>query len=127
MTLQQLRQVIANGYSFTEPTQVTKARAGYKVENNSALEFFSRCMVRRYGPISGNDVCTVSHIYDEYWRWYSQIYGDRYRKSWKDFYRDIAAHLGTTFADMKTPRRGNGVYLREWTINPQALEEFKAF
>lgn len=122
-----LRQVIANGYSFTEPTQVTKARAGYKVENNSALEFFSRCMVRRYGPISGNDVCTVSHIYDEYWRWYSQIYGDRYRKSWKDFYRDIAAHLGTTFADMKTPRRGNGVYLREWTINPQALEEFKAF
>ncbi len=118
-----LRAVIDRGYRFTETQELKDARAEYRLENNTALEFFNTCMKRRQRPPKNNDPITVRKVYIAYCRWYDQNYGKQYRKSKKDFFKAIADSLGTTYEEM-TMQNAKGTILRDYGPDATAWEEY---
>ena len=116
------RRVIKRGYRFIEPKSSLAIRADYQSENNSALEFFRNFMMKRTDAIAKNDQFTVRKIYQIYDEWYTASYGVRYQKSQKEFFKSIAGYLETSYDEMKT-RYGNGIYLKDYTINEAACAE----
>jgi P4 family phage/plasmid primase-like protien len=116
------KEVILRGYRFTEPESTKAERQDYQAENNSALEFFRNFMTKRKGSIAKNDQFTVKKIYQIYDEWYTTNYGMRYVKSQKEFFKAIAGYLETSYDEMKT-RYGNGVYLKDYTIDEDACKE----
>lgn len=119
-----LQTVIANGYRFSEPEGMKESRRNYRVENNTALEFFENCMEERTGPIKKDDKYTVAKIYRCYTDWYRKVYGKSYWKSKKEFFRDIASAAGGAYADMQI-RLARGVYLKDYTVSAAAIDEFE--
>lgn len=117
------REVIRRGYRFTEPKSIAEERWDYKVENNTALEFFTTFMQKRKGPVKRDDPYTVTKVYEAYKSWYQQVYGDFYRKSKKKFFTAIADSLGTRYEDM-TVTNAKGTVLRDYTPIPEAWGEY---
>ncbi len=117
------RAVIERGYYFTETVQMKEERAEYRVENNTALEFFRTCMQPRKKPFKRDDPYTVKKVYMAYCTWYDINYGRQYRKSKKEFYRAIADSLGTTYEEMVC-ENFKGTVLRDYCPNPEAWDEF---
>lgn len=118
------KAVIDRGYMFTEPETMLKNRKNYRLENNSALEFWSTCMKPRKGLPKNNDPYTVTRIYNGYCRWYDQWYGKNYRKSKKEFFSAIADSLGMTY-DQMVMENSKGTILRDYCPNPDAWEEYE--
>ena len=71
---------------ITEPKSIAEERWDYKVENNTALEFFTTFMQKRQGLVKRDDPYTVTKVYEAYKSWYQQVYRDFYRKSKKKFF-----------------------------------------
>ncbi|MBR3019960.1 MAG: DNA primase [Clostridia bacterium] len=117
------REVIRRGYRFTEPKSIAEERWDYKVENNTALEFFTTFMQKRQGLVKRDDPYTVTKVYEAYKSWYQQVYGDFYRKSKKKFFTAIADSLGTRYEDM-TVTNAKGTVLRDYTPIPEAWGEY---
>lgn len=117
------REVIKRGYRFTEPESIATERREYKVENNTALEFFEDFLQKRQGPVKRDDPFTVTKVYDAYKSWYQQVYGDFYRKSKKKFFSAIADSLGVKYEDM-TVTNAKGTVLRDYTPRPDAWAEY---
>ena len=118
------RSVITRGYRFTEPEMMLESRRAYRVENNSALEFWETCMKPRKSLPRNNDPYTVTKIYHGYCRWYEQWYGKAYRKSKKEFFAAIADSLGTTY-DQMVMQNAKGTILRDYGPNAEAWEEYE--
>ena len=117
------RAVIDRGYRFTETQGLRDARAEYRIENNTALEFFNTCMKRRQRPPKNSDPITVKKVYTAYCRWYDMNYGKQYRKSKKEFYRAIADSLGVQYEDM-IMQNAKGTILRDYGPDAPAWEEY---
>ena len=122
-TVMAFRAVIERGYRFTEPESMLTNRKEYQIENNSALEFWAKCMKPRKGLPKNNDPFTVTKIYQGYCRWYEQWYGKQYRKSKKEFFAAIADSLGTTY-DAMVMQNAKGTILRDYGPNADAWEEY---
>ena len=118
------REVIKRGYRFTEPKSIAEERRDYKVENNTALEFFEDFMQKRQGPVKRDDPYTVTKVYEAYKTWYQQVYGDFYRKSKKKFFSAIADSIGSKYEDMIVTN-AKGTVLRDYTPNPDAWAEYQ--
>ena len=117
------RSVIERGYHFTETQEMMEARKDYRIENNTALEFFQTCMKPRRHLPKNNDPFTVKKVYTAYCRWYDQNYGKQYRKTKKEFFRAIADSLGTTYEEM-VMQNAKGTILRDYGPDADAWEEY---
>lgn len=117
------RAVVDRGYLFTEPEAMLNNRKEYRVENNSALEFWGNCMKPRTGLPRNNDPYTVTKIYQGYCRWYEQWYGKAYRKSKKEFFTTIADALGTSY-DKMVMKNAKGTILRDYGPNADVWKEY---
>ena len=116
-----LQQVVANGYRFSEPNSVSKARDTYMSENNTVISFYNECLTERtHGKIE--DSCSTGRIYKVYKAWcYDNNNG--YAKTAGDFRKTLADHLNTTFANM-TVKRNNGTYYRNYTLSIETKEQY---
>lgn len=118
-----LKQVIQNGYNFTEPQSVENARVIYMADNNTVISFFNECMqIRPLGKIK--DSCTTGRVYKVYKAWCMDN-NQGYAKTAKDFRNELADDLGTTFSDM-TVRRGNGgTFYSGYTLTDEAKATYQ--
>ena len=116
-----LRQVIANGYRFTEPEKVIAARKAYLEDTNTALAFFNECMTER-GNEKITDVCTTGKIYDVYKAW-CQDNNNGYAKTSKEFRDSIADYLGKQHSDLIIHTR-KGSFYRDYTLSANAREQY---
>lgn len=116
-----LRNVIANGYRFTEPDKVLAARQAYMEETNTALAFFNECIVERESE-KITDMCTTGKIFDVYKAW-CQDNNNGYSKTAKEFRDAIADHLGKEHSELVTHTR-NGSYYIGYTLSVNARERY---
>lgn len=117
-----LNQVILNGYEFSEPESVTRARSEYRAENSTVISFFTECMQERPdGKIRDN--CTTGRVYDVYKAWCADN-NHGYAKTAKEFRTELAEHLGTTFAEISTRRGIGGTFYRAFTLTTEAKQNY---
>ena len=118
-----LKQVIDNGYRFSEPPSVTKSRQAYMEDNNTVIAFFNECMVKRQG-VKITDECTTGKVYDVYKAWcYDNNNG--YAKSAREFRQELAAHLCRAYEELITRRGQGGNFYREYTLSPDTKYNYK--
>ena len=116
-----LQTVIRNGYRFSEPESVTAARERYMSENDTVVSFFEECMCPwPHGRI--NPHCTTGRIYRVYQAWCREN-NNGFAKTAKEFRETLAAHLGSTYADMTTRQKGN-TYYKDYALTLEAKEQF---
>jgi len=116
------RGVIANGYRFTEPPEVIEARKAYRHTNNTVIAFFEECMATRpEGKI--NDMCTTGRVYKVYKAW-CRDNNNGYAKTAREFRETLAAHLGTTFAEMTVRYGRGGNFYKNLTLTDTAKGEY---
>lgn len=118
-----LKQVIQNGYNFTEPQSVENARAIYMADNNTVIAFFNECMqIRPLGKIK--DSCTTGRVYKVYKAWCMDN-NHGYAKTAKDFRNELADYLGTTFSDMTVRRGKGGTFYSGYTLTDEAKATYQ--
>lgn len=116
-----LQTVIANGYCFSEPESVIKARDDYMCENNTVISFFEECMCRLpNGKIEKH--CTTGRIYKVYQGWCREN-NNGFAKSAKEFREALALHLGADYSELVTRQNGN-TYYKDYTLTPEAKQQF---
>ena len=120
------REVIRDGYRFHEPSDAEQIRKQYRIENNTALEFFVECMQKRTTPAPRNNPVTVDKIYSAYCCWYKTNYKDFYLKTRKEFWDDITDYLGKEYSEMKY-KGSQGICLLEYTLTQEAADEYGDF
>lgn len=113
-----LQTVIANGYCFSEPKRVSRAREEYMAENNTVISFFQECMC----PGKPNGYCTTGRVYRIYQAWCREN-NHGYAKTAKEFREALAGYLGGSFADVTTRQKGNTFY-RDYTLTQEAKDLF---
>lgn len=117
-----LQNVIANGYSFSEPESVTAARSKYISENSTVISFFEECMC----PLNGDKIdpnCTTGKIYKVY-QAYCRENNNGFAKTNKEFRDELADYLGTTYSEITKRQNGNS-YFRDYTLTDEAKEQFR--
>ena len=113
-----LKQVIQNGYNFSEPQCVEIARASYMTDNNTVIAFFNECMqIRPLGKIK--DSCTTGRVYKVYKAWCMDN-NHGYAKTAREFRNELAEYLGTTFSDMTVRRGKGGTFYSGYTLTDEA-------
>lgn len=120
-----LKNVISNGYVFTEPKIVIEARAEYMCENSTVISFFNECMEKRDSRESKRDTdrCTTSRIYNVYRAWcYDNNHN--YAKTAKEFRISLADYLNTTVKDMIV-RRNFGMTYRDYTLTEETRNVYR--
>lgn len=116
-----LQTVIRNGYRFSEPESVTKARETYQSENSTVITFFEECMCPwPDGKI--NHHCTTGRIYRVYQAWCREN-NNGFSRAAKEFREELAAHLGGTYQDITVRQKGN-TYYREYGLSAETKELF---
>ena len=116
-----LRNVIANGYIFSEPDSVKLARKVYRSENNTPLAFWSECMTERLGG-KIVDGCTTSKVYDVYKAWCADN-NHGYYKTAREFREEICSLLKSSWEDI-TVRRACGNVYRDYTLTADAKQTY---
>ena len=69
-----------------------------------------------------NRHCTTGRIYRVYQAW-CRDNNNGFAKTAKEFREDLAAHLGSTYAQMTTRQKGN-TYYRKYSLTPEAKEQY---
>ena len=116
------RDVIQNGYRFTEPQSVVDARREYRNRNNTVIAFFEECMTERpKGRI--NDNCTTSRVYKVYKAWCSDN-NNGYSKTAKEFRETFSAHLNGSFNELTVQRR-QGTFYKDYTLTDEAKQQYQ--
>jgi P4 family phage/plasmid primase-like protien len=118
-----LQTVITNGYTFSEPESVIAARSKYQATNSTVISFFEECMCRWPDGKIGGSCITTGAIHKAYLQW-CKANNNGYARSSKEFRDELAAYLGTTFAEMTTRRHGN-TYYKEWTLTTDTQDDYK--
>lgn len=115
-----LQTVLANGYRYSEPFEVEVARAEYRVENNSVIQFIQECMEPREEPglIGKFDCDTVTSVIRIYRKWCVQN-SNGYAKTKKEFKETYADYLNIPMDDAIV-RRGQGSYFAHYRVTQQA-------
>ena len=117
-----LRNVIGNGYRFTEPEKVAAARQAYQKETNTAVSFFLECMEERKA-LDILDGCTTGKIFSVYKAW-CQDNNNGYAKTAREFRDSIADHLGAAHADL-TIHMKKGTFYRGYTLTEEAKDQYR--
>jgi phage/plasmid-associated DNA primase len=116
-----LRHVIENGYRFSEPESVRDGRRRYRETNSTVITFFEDCMMR-IPEGEKHRYCTVMKVYSAYQSWCKDN-NRGYAKTAREFKDELAAHLGTAAREM-TVRRNSGVVYRDYTLTPDAADQY---
>jgi P4 family phage/plasmid primase-like protien len=116
-----LQTVIKNGYRFSEPESVTKARETYQSENSTVITFFEECMCP-WPDSKINHHCTTGRIYRVYQAWCREN-NNGFSRTAKEFREELAAHLGGTYQDITVRQKGN-TYYREYGLSDETKELF---
>ncbi|NCB74973.1 MAG: DNA primase [Clostridia bacterium] len=120
-SIKALQTVIANGYRFSEPDSVSKARNTYMNENNTVISFYEACMMPRPND-KIEDSCTTGRIYKVYKAWCMDN-NNGYAKTYREFRETLASHLGTTF-NVMTVKRNIGSFYRDYTLNMESKQQY---
>ena len=113
-----MKNVIDNGYRFTEPESVKAYRQLYRNNNSTIVTFFEDCMM----PVPAGDRshrCTAMKVYSAYQAW-CRDNNRGYAKTAREFKDELAAHLGIT-AKALLIRRSAGMIYREYTLTPETV------
>lgn len=112
--LSALKEVVANGYFFTEPVSVVEGREKYRHDNSSILSFFQECME----PCESLSKCaTTGKVFKVYKAW-CEDNNNRYYRTAKEFREGIARRVGRDVKDLiKHTRRGN--VFEGYTVNEE--------
>ena len=116
-----LQTVIKNGYRFSEPQSVEVARETYMAENNTVISFFDECMCPWENGII-NSHCTTGRIYRVYQAWCREN-NNGFAKTAKEFRSELASHLGGSYVDITTRRKGN-TYYKSYGLNQEAKDQY---
>lgn len=117
-----LKDVIENGYQFSEPECVSLARQQYRSLNNSVISFADECLCPwPNGKI--NPKCTTGKIYKVY-QAYCKENNNGYAKTAREFREELADYFGTTFDEMTVKRQGNNYY-KELSLTYEAKVQFE--
>ena len=117
-----LQTVITNGYRFSEPDSVSKARDTYMSENNTVISFYNECMTERPQLGSIKDTCTTGKVYDVYKGWcYDNNNG--YAKTAKEFRDTLAGMHGSTFKEMTVHTEKGNCY-RNLTLTLDTKKQY---
>lgn len=117
-----LKDVIENGYQFSEPECVSLARQQYRSLNNSVISFADECLCPwPNGKI--NQKCTTGKIYKVY-QAYCKENNNGYAKTAREFREELADYFGTTFDEMTVKRQGNNYY-KELSLTYEAKVQFE--
>ena len=118
-----LRQVIQNGYVFSEPESVAAARKTYMEENNTVIAFFKECMAERPN-LKIKDNCTTGKVYEVYKAWCADN-NHGYAKTAKDFRAELVTYLGVSFSEMSVRRGKGGTFYRRYTLTDESKELYR--
>jgi len=118
-----LKQVIANGYVFSEPESVADARKAYMEENNTVIAFFKECMVQR-PDLKIKDGCTTGKVYEVYKAWCADN-NHGYSKTAREFRAELAGYVGTSFSAMSVRRGNGGTFYRRYTLSDDAKATYR--
>ena len=116
-----LQTVIKNGYRFSEPQSVEVARETYMAENNTVISFFDECMCPWENGII-NSHCTTGRIYRVYQAWCREN-NNGFAKTAREFRSELASHLGGSYVDITTRRKGN-TYYKSYGLNQEAKDQY---
>lgn len=117
-----LQTVIANGYCFSEPDSINKARDAYMSENNTVISFYNECMTERPQPGIVKDTCTTGKVYDVYKAWcYDNNNG--YAKTAKEFRDTLSGMFGSAFKEM-TVHTEYGTCYRNLTLTLDTKKQY---
>lgn len=116
-----LQTVIANGYRFSEPQSIEVARETYMAENNTVISFFDECMCPWENGII-NSHCTTGRIYRVYQAWCREN-NNGFAKTAREFRSELASHLGGSYVDITTRRKGN-TYYKSYGLNQEAKDQY---
>lgn len=117
------RNVIGNGYRFTEPDSIAQARQNYRNTNSTIISFFEECMAER-SDSKISDTWTTGRIFKAYRAWCKDN-NNGYAKTAREFRDELADHLGTTFQAMVVRRGTGGTFYRDYTLSEDAVEQFR--
>ena len=117
------RNVISNGYRFTEPDSISQARQNYRNTNSTIISFFEECMAER-SDSKISDTWTTGRIFKAYKAWCKDN-NNGYAKTAREFRDELADHLGTTFQAMVVRRGTGGTFYRDYTLSEDAVEQFR--
>jgi len=118
-----LKNVINNGYRFSEPHSVTALRESYMAENNTVIAFFNECMVQRPNS-SIKDSCTTGKFYDVFKAWCMDN-NHGYYKTAKEFRTDLPKFLNIPYPDLITRRGKGGNFYIRYTLSDEAKENYR--
>ncbi|NLI90549.1 MAG: DNA primase [Epulopiscium sp.] len=118
-----LKNVISNGYFFTEPDSVIASRKSYMAENNTVITFFNECMEER-PDLKIKDNCTTGKVYDVYKAWCSDN-NHGYSKTAKEFREDLSNYLKTPHSDLITRRGKGGNFYIKYTLSDETKENYR--
>lgn len=117
-----LKDVIENGYQFSEPECVSLARQQYRSLNNSVISFADECLCPwPNGKI--NPKCTTGKIYKVY-QAFCKENNNGYAKTAREFREELADYFGTTFEQM-TIRRNGYHYFKELSLTLEAKVQYE--
>jgi len=116
-----LQKVIANGYRFDEPEEVTDAREEYMNENNTVVSFFEECMCE-WDLGKERTYCTTGRIFKAYQEW-CRDNNNGFAKTAKEFREKLADYLGGTFQDITVRLHGN-TYYKDYRLTTEALIQY---
>jgi putative DNA primase/helicase len=116
-----LQTVIRNGYRFSEPESVAKARETYQSENSTIITFFEECMCP-WPDGKVNHHCTTGRVYRVYQGWCREN-NNGFSRTAKEFREELAAHLGGTYQEITVRQKGN-TYYRDYGLSDETKELF---
>ena len=118
-----LKNVIKNGYAFTETETMADFRNQYRYDNNTVISFFNECLEKRpSGKIK--DGCTTGKVYDVYKAWcLDNNHG--YSKTAKEFRNELSEYLRAPYQDLITRRGKGGSFFKNFTLTDEAKETYQ--
>ena len=117
------RNVVNNGYAFSEPDEIISAREDYRNNNSTVVSFFTECMEEREdGKITDN--CTTGRVYKVYKAWCKDN-NNGYAKTARDFREELSSHLNTDYQDLVVRRGRVGNFYSKYTLSNDAKTDYK--
>ena len=118
-----LRNVIRNGYRFTEPEKVKTARKDYMESNSTVITFFRECMERRKPSAAvSSSASAAGRIYRVYQAWCREN-NNGFARTQKEFRETLSDYLCAPYKEL-TSRIGGITRYRDYVLTDETRELF---
>jgi P4 family phage/plasmid primase-like protien len=115
-SLQALKQVIADNYTYRIPNSSKQALNKYKIDNDSFLSFFNECTIER-SKIDDN--CTCKVLYDVYSAWCRDN-----NNNYKNTKKEVRTKLESI--NMGDKKKTKGLYYySKFTLSDEIKKEYQ--